>query len=415
MARRRKTSPLEDWFDLVAMLPWWAGVLLALVSYAFLNGVATGESSASDPGRIGSAMVQSLFQMLATVGQYVVPMICLGGAAASAIARLKRRQDTAGPAMHLEKSKKAPASKSEDRGMFAFQMFLGGVVLLMVPRLSDADLVQSIFGPLKMLGYTMMLVGFVISMMVLWTLAFRDGNAAKDRGLMEPDQSASPAPWQPDANWDPDRDRIAAEYRSALDAAARPGAPAELATARDVDRMLDLIEWRRFEAVVERCFQLKGFSTSTQAHGADGGVDIKLFQEHDPETLAGVVQCKHWGRRYVGVEALRALRGSMAAFGASKGYFVTSSTYTPAAAEFAAGNQIETTERDGLVGMILGFTVDQRETVLKVALSGRYDVPTCASCGTKMIKRSPRRGGREFWGCVSYPRCRSVIKIGRPS
>ena len=413
MAGRKRSSAIEDWFDLVSMLPWWAGVLLALVSYAFMNGVATGESTPTDPAHIGSAMVDAVLHMLATIGQYVVPVICLGGAAASAIAKIKCREGAALPPLELASTGKATGSKSEGRWAFAFQMFLAGVVVLVVPRLSDSELVQNIFGPLKLLGYTMMLVGCVISMMALWTLVFRDGNAASSPELVEMEKSGSPAPWQPDANWDPERDRLAAGYRSALDAAEKPGAPANLETARDVERMLDLIEWRRFEAVVERCFQVKGFSTSTQAHGADGGVDIKLFQENDPDTLAGVVQCKHWGRQYVGVEVLRALRGSMAAFGASKGYFVTSSTYTPDAAEFAAGNQIETTERDSLVAMIMSFTVDQRETVLKVALSGRYDVPTCASCGTKMVKRAPRRGGREFWGCVSYPRCRSVIKIRR--
>ena len=31
MARKRKTSGLEDGMDLVAMLPWWAGVGLALI------------------------------------------------------------------------------------------------------------------------------------------------------------------------------------------------------------------------------------------------------------------------------------------------------------------------------------------------------------------------------------------------
>jgi hypothetical protein len=32
MARRGKTSPAEDIMDLVAKLPWWGGVVLALVS-----------------------------------------------------------------------------------------------------------------------------------------------------------------------------------------------------------------------------------------------------------------------------------------------------------------------------------------------------------------------------------------------
>lgn len=32
MARRKKSSPAEDLIQLVAMLPWWAGVALALLS-----------------------------------------------------------------------------------------------------------------------------------------------------------------------------------------------------------------------------------------------------------------------------------------------------------------------------------------------------------------------------------------------
>ena len=40
MARRKKTSPLDDMLELVAMLPWWVGVALALVSYVFLHQLA---------------------------------------------------------------------------------------------------------------------------------------------------------------------------------------------------------------------------------------------------------------------------------------------------------------------------------------------------------------------------------------
>ncbi|HYN60904.1 MAG TPA: restriction endonuclease, partial [Rubrivivax sp.] len=37
MARRGRTSPAEDIMDLVAMLPWWVGVVLALASYLLLH------------------------------------------------------------------------------------------------------------------------------------------------------------------------------------------------------------------------------------------------------------------------------------------------------------------------------------------------------------------------------------------
>ena len=40
MARRKKTSPLEDVLDLLAMLPWWACVVLAAVSYLSLHPLA---------------------------------------------------------------------------------------------------------------------------------------------------------------------------------------------------------------------------------------------------------------------------------------------------------------------------------------------------------------------------------------
>jgi restriction system protein len=37
MARRKRTSMADDLLVLVAMLPWWAGLLLALVSYFVLH------------------------------------------------------------------------------------------------------------------------------------------------------------------------------------------------------------------------------------------------------------------------------------------------------------------------------------------------------------------------------------------
>ena len=61
MARRRKSSPLEDWVDLIAMLPWWGGCLLALILYGLLHRVAAQPVITSVAlGQIGPAMVQTL-------------------------------------------------------------------------------------------------------------------------------------------------------------------------------------------------------------------------------------------------------------------------------------------------------------------------------------------------------------------
>ena len=92
MARRKKTSPLEDWMDLVAMLPWWAGVALALISFVILHALAApAPVTAFKPGDMNALVVGSLVKGLAGVGQFVVPIICLFGALGSFLRRQHRQ------------------------------------------------------------------------------------------------------------------------------------------------------------------------------------------------------------------------------------------------------------------------------------------------------------------------------------
>jgi restriction system protein len=92
MARRKKTSPVEDLMDLVSMLPWSAGIVLALASYLLLHGVASQPVvAATQPGQMGAMLTQTLWKTLASVGQYVLPIICLAGAGMSAWRRKQRR------------------------------------------------------------------------------------------------------------------------------------------------------------------------------------------------------------------------------------------------------------------------------------------------------------------------------------
>jgi restriction system protein len=93
MARRKKTSPAEDVMDLVAMLPWWAGVLLAALAYFALHQVAMQPTAATvQPGQVGAIVTQTLWRTLASIGQYVLPILCLAGAAMSAWRRRERKQ-----------------------------------------------------------------------------------------------------------------------------------------------------------------------------------------------------------------------------------------------------------------------------------------------------------------------------------
>lgn len=92
MARRKKTSTADDLLELVAMLPWWAGVLLALVSYFVLHHIASQPLVApTQPSQMGTMVTQSIWKSLATVGQYFVPFICVLGAVTSAWRRRERK------------------------------------------------------------------------------------------------------------------------------------------------------------------------------------------------------------------------------------------------------------------------------------------------------------------------------------
>ncbi|MDD2882976.1 MAG: restriction endonuclease [Rhodoferax sp.] len=91
MARKKKSSPLEDMMDLVALLPWWAGVAIAAIGYVVLHRMAAPvQVTAVQPGQVGSLMTQTVIAGLATAGQYIVPLVGLVGAAMSFFRRKQR-------------------------------------------------------------------------------------------------------------------------------------------------------------------------------------------------------------------------------------------------------------------------------------------------------------------------------------
>lgn len=94
MGRRAKsTTPVGDFMALVAKLPWWAGVLLAVLFYVAMQAIATQPSLAEATlSQGGMAVPQLALHTLATLAQYVLPFLCLGGAGMSAWHRLDRKR-----------------------------------------------------------------------------------------------------------------------------------------------------------------------------------------------------------------------------------------------------------------------------------------------------------------------------------
>lgn len=195
-------------------------------------------------------------------------------------------------------------------------------------------------------------------------------------------------------------------------AAARawsPPAPLD-AWSADVFRR---IEWRRFEAVVEALYAQAGFETRSQPHGADGGVDIWLYSKHHANGGApvSIVQCKHWVSWSVGVKPVRELRGVMAQHGIPRGQFVTTSRFTEEARAFARDSGVALHDTDGLLDLIAQRDAGQQRALLETAFDGDYWCPTCARCGVKMVERTARETGKHFWGCATFPKCRSRLEM----
>ena len=177
---------------------------------------------------------------------------------------------------------------------------------------------------------------------------------------------------------------------------------------RDV---FERIEWRRFEAVIEMLFAKAGFETRSQSHGADGGVDVWLYARSDTRSPVSIVQCKHWVGKRIGVDKVRELKGVMASHAMTRGHFATTSTFTPDAIEFARQNGIHLLDIEGILRLIDKRPQEDQAALLVVAIEGEFWKPTCVNCGRKLVARTGRSSGKPFWGCPSFPRCRTTMPM----
>lgn len=90
---RRKSSPIEDLFEITAALPWWAGIILSLIAYVVLHHYAIADvRTVAAPGQIGQMMTNQILKTFADFGQYILPIVFISGAIASFFGRRKRAE-----------------------------------------------------------------------------------------------------------------------------------------------------------------------------------------------------------------------------------------------------------------------------------------------------------------------------------
>lgn len=171
--------------------------------------------------------------------------------------------------------------------------------------------------------------------------------------------------------------------------------------------LLRELEWRRFELLVEGLFRHKGWRAEGCGAGADGGIDVLLYQPGETKPTAAV-QCKGWRERQVGVAIVRELFGVMASEQIGHGMIFTCGEFSTDAEKFAEKKSIDLVSGKRLLTLIDELPAESRATLLREITAGDYTTPTCPKCRVKLVRRKGSRG--EFWGCVNYPAgCRTTM------
>ncbi|WP_180937507.1 restriction endonuclease [Herbaspirillum seropedicae] len=97
------------------------------------------------------------------------------------------------------------------------------------------------------------------------------------------------------------------------------------------------LNWREFEILLFRIFQNHGYSALLGPGRADGGVDLRLWQPNPIGDILTVVQAKRYAPgNKIDLLPVQAIYGAAKAELAAHAMFVTTSSYTPAAHQFAA-------------------------------------------------------------------------------
>jgi restriction system protein len=199
-------------------------------------------------------------------------------------------------------------------------------------------------------------------------------------------------------------------FASAVFHDPKPAAPVQappwkLDTGAWNAELLKRLEWRRLEELAVAYFEALGLTVriTPGLEGADIG--LHAGDSKDAATLA---RCKAWNAYGVGIKPVAALRAKMAAERIGRGMMLSAGRFTQEARAFAAAQGIELLDGAAFLARIAALPPETALALLRFATEGDFLTPTCPSCAVKMLSRQSTQGGRKFWGCPNYPRCKQI-------
>jgi HJR/Mrr/RecB family endonuclease len=180
--------------------------------------------------------------------------------------------------------------------------------------------------------------------------------------------------------------------------------PCRPAHEPSISEKLRKIDWFQFEKLMELIYRHRGYSV-TRLGGAnpDGGVDLIISRDNEKF----LVQCKQWRKWKVGVKEMREFFGALSDQKENKGIYITLQGYTEQARLFATKHGIELFDESHLIQMLEGSGLTYSREVTELFTSKEK---CCPKCGQKMVVRTARASGNQFWGCSTFPRCDYKMK-----
>jgi len=175
-----------------------------------------------------------------------------------------------------------------------------------------------------------------------------------------------------------------------------------------LDQKLRSIDWYQFEKLITFLFEAEGHEV-IRLGGArpDGGIDLIVISA-EGDTM---IQCKHWKTWNVGVREVRELLGAKVDSGIDAAIFITLRGYTADAKSLSKKHNVVILNEADVMQMIRETRPDLQSRIhtLLDEKSKR-----CPKCENQMVLRTAKKGeniGKQFWGCSTYPRCKSVLHV----
>jgi hypothetical protein len=185
--------------------------------------------------------------------------------------------------------------------------------------------------------------------------------------------------------------------------------PPTLADWELTPELLHLMEWKRFELLVQRYFTASGLRPRTHVVGSDGGIELFLYRGQATRPFR-YVQCCAGSDHCTDGRVVRELFANMAENRIGEGMIVTTGTVTPEAEKFGRQNRISILSASDFASRFNQLPQMVRARILTDVTAGDYMTPSCPRCNVKLMLRESETPGVPIWGCRRFPHCRFTMK-----